>query len=380
MKMDMNLKVKQLITLPAFLLLAACAGDGAADDSISLGRSDAAGGSAIFFSIDENSSATNGRSATRAAGREDLSRLRADGFGVFACRTGKHPYVSSSISWNFMWNQQVTHDGSSWTYSPVKYWPNETTDGAGDEYVTFFAYAPYSRRAEGSDKASKCIVDFSNNSETGDAWLTYQLGGSENAWQNDQVDLLYAVAKDQKRPEKTGSKIKFSFRHALAGAGDRVKVVCSDALKSKLCQLAAAEGADVTLTLDKVTLDYTLTRKGRLVLNNASEPNWQEIASDDPMVHRTLELTPASGEKVIATASATACTASDYKKSDLGVFYIPMNPAGRKQQVEVTVSYSLSTGYSGSVSGVIELAVDGAESSNQDYVLTLSSRTPLSNP
>lgn len=379
MKMNMNLKVKQLITLPAFLLLAACAGDDAAVDFISVNPGAEAKGSAICFTVDQSYSNNPEVASTRAAGREDLSRLRSDGFGVFACRTGKHPYVSSSISWNFMWNQQVTYAATGWTYSPVKYWPNDMTGEEGDEYITFFAYAPYSKR-DRSDKASRCIVDFSNNTEIGDAWLTYQLGGEENAWQNDQVDLLYAVAKDQKRPEKTGARIKFSFRHALAGAGDRVKVVCSDPFQNKLRQLATEAGADVTLTLDKVTLDYTLTRKGRLVLNNASEPNWQEIASDDPMVHRMLELTPASGEKVIATASATACTAHDYEKSDLGVFYIPMNPAGHTQQVEVTVSYSLSTGYTGSVSGVIELAVDGAESSNQDYVLTLSSRTPLSNP
>lgn len=376
MKMDMNLKVKQLITLPAFLLLAACAGDDAAVDFISVNPGAEAKGSAICFTVDQSYSNNPEVASTRAAGREDLSRLRSDGFGVFACRTGKHPYVSSSISWNFMWNQQVTYAATGWTYSPVKYWPNDMTGEEGDEYITFFAYAPYSKR-DRSDKASRCIVDFSNNTEIGDAWLTYQLGGSENAWQNDQVDLLYAVAKDQKRPEKTGQKIKFAFRHAMAGAGDRVKVVCSDLFQNNLRQLATAAGADVTLTLDKVTLDYTLTRKGRLVLNNASEPNWQEIASDDPMVHRTLELTPASGEKVIATASATACRVNDYEKSDLGVFYIPMNPAGHTQQVEVTVSYSLSTGYTGSVSGVIELAVDGAESSNQDYVLTLSNRTPL---
>lgn len=379
MKMDMNLKVKQLITLPAFLLLAACAGDDAAVDFISVNPGAEAKGSAICFTVDQSYSNNPEVASTRAAGREDLSRLRSDGFGVFACRTGKHPYVSSSISWNFMWNQQVTYAATGWTYSPVKYWPNDMTGEEGDEYITFFAYAPYSKR-DRSDKASRCIVDFSNNTEIGDAWLTYQLGGEEDDWQNDQVDLLYAVAKDQKRPEKTGARIKFSFRHALAGAGDRVKVVCSDPFQNKLHKLATEAGADVTLTLDKVTLDYTLTRKGRLVLNNASEPNWQEIASDDPMVRRMLELTPASGEKVIATASATACRVNDYEKSDLGVFYIPMNPAGQKQQVKVTVSYSLSTGYSGSVSRVIELAVDGAESSNQDYVLTLSSRTPLSNP
>ena len=152
--------------------------------------------------------------------------------------------------------------------------------------------------------------------------------------------------------------------------------LCGEFFQNRLRQLAADKGTDVTLTLDKVTLDYTLTRKGRLVLNNASEPNWQEIASDGPMVHRTLELTP-SPAYLLATATSASCTAHDYEKSDLGVFYIPMNPAGEKQQVEVTVYYSLSTGYSGSVSGVIELSVDGAESSNQDYVLTLSSRTPL---
>lgn len=376
MKMNMNLKVKQLITLPAFLLLAACAGDDAAVDFISDNPGADAKGSAICFTVDQSYSNNPEVASTRAAGREDLSRLRSDGFGVFACRTGKHPYVSSSISWNFMWNQQVTYAATGWSYSPVKYWPNDMTGEEGDEYITFFAYAPYSKR-DRSDKASRCIVDFSNNTEIGDAWLTYQLGGEEDNWQNHQVDLLYAVAKDRKRPEKTGARIKFSFRHALAGAGDRVKVVCSDLFQNKLRQLAASQDAEVTLTLDKVTLDYTLTRKGRLVLNNASEPNWQEIASDDPMVHRTLEFSPSHE---LAKATASGCSANDYMKSDLGVFYIPMNPAGHTQQVEVTVSYSLSTGYPGSVSGVIELAVDGAESSNQDYVLTLSSRTPLSNP
>ena len=369
----MNLKVKLFITLPAFLLLAACAGDDAAVAPISDNPGADAKGSAICFNVEDFYNGTADKSATRAAGREDLSRLRSDGFGVFACRTGKHPYVSSSISWNFMWNQQVTYAATGWTYSPVKYWPNDMTGEEGDEYITFFAYAPYSKR-DRSDKASRCIVDFSNNTEIGDAWLTYQLGGSENAWQNDQVDLLYAVAKDQKRPEKTGARIKFSFRHALAGAGDRVKVVCSDLFQNKLRQLAASQDAEVTLTLTKVKLDYTLTRKGRLVLNNANEPNWQEIASDDPMVHRTLEFSPSHE---LAKATASGCSANDYMKSDLGVFYIPMNPAGHTQQVEVTVFYTLSTDYSGSVSGMIDLSVDNAESHNQDYVLTLSNRTPL---
>jgi hypothetical protein len=368
----MNLKVKLFITLPAFLLLAACAGDDAAVAPISDNPGADAKGSAICFNVDDFYNGTADKSATRAAGREDLSRLRNDGFGVFACNTGLHPYVSSTISWNFMWNQPVSYTSSGWSYNPVKHWPTGKGGEELDEYVTFFAYAPFSK-ADGSDKASRCIVDLSNATEVGDPWLTYQLGGSTDDWQSHQVDLLYAFCKDMKRPERTGERVKFSFRHALAGAGDQVKVSCQDLLQNRLVQLAANRGVTVKLTLDRVVLDYTLTRKGRLVLNNASEPNWQVIASEDPMVHRILELTPA---QVLATATSSACTSTTYVNSDLGIFYIPMSPDGQAQQVDVTLYYSLSTGYSGSISSELSLNTEMA-SQNQNFELILSKNLPL---
>lgn len=368
----MNLKVKLFITLPAFLLLAACAGDDAAVAPISDNPGADAKGSAICFNVEDFYNGTADKSATRAAGREDLSRLRNDGFGVFACRTGQHPYVSSTISWNFMWNQPVSYTSSGWSYNPIKYWPTGKGGEELDEYVTFFAYGPFSK-ADGSDKASRCIVDFSNATEVGDPWLTYQLGGSTDDWQSHQVDLLYAFCKDMKRPEHTGERVKFSFRHALAGAGDQVKVSCQDLLQNRLVQLAANRGETVKLTLDRVVLDYTLTRKGRLVLNNASEPNWQVIASEDPMVHRILELTPA---QVLATATSSACTSTPYENNELGIFYIPMSPDGQVQQVEMTVYYSLSTGYSGSISSELSLNTEMA-SQNQNFELILSKNLPL---
>lgn len=322
-------------------------------------------GQQILFSVD-----SDGRAATRTAvGTTDLEKLKTDGFGVFACHTGQHRYVSSSISWNFMWNQKVEYSGSKWSYEPAKSWPGSNDD---DEYVTFFAYAPFSK-ADGSDAASRCIVDYSTALETGDPWLVYQLGGTTDDWQNHQVDLLYAFEKDRLRPEHTGDRIKFSFHHALAGAGDQVTVFCHDLLENRLKQLAADRGTTVTLTLDRVVLDYTLTRKGRLTLNNASEPNWQVIASEDPMVHRTLELTPA---QVLATATSSSCTSTTYVNNDLGIFYIPMRPEGQAQQVEVTLYYSLSTDYSGSISSVIPLTAEIA-SQNQNFELRLSKNLPL---
>lgn len=356
------MKIKNIPIIVAgltVLSLTACSGDGS--EAVNVGEKPVSAlGQEILFSAE-----ADGRASTRTAvGTIDQTRLQSDGFGVFACHS-KYSYISSSITANLMWNQQVGYDGTKWTYEPVKSWPE-------DEYVHFFAYAPYSA-ADGLDDASSCIVDFSNVNAKGDPWLVYQLGGTADDWQNHQVDLLYAFIKDCVRPEHIGDCIKFSFRHALAGAGDKVTVVCTDELRNRLSQFAANRGETVTLTLDRVALDYTLTRKGRLILNNAIEPNWQIIASEDPMVHRNLELSVA---QVLATATSSSCTAVSYETTDLGVFYIPLSPDGQSQQVEVTVYYSLSTGYAGSVSAVIPLHAEVA-SQNQNFELKLSKELPL---
>jgi len=102
----------------------------------------------------------------------------ANGFGVFAYYTGKETYSKAQYGYdtsvkyqlkpNFMYNQRVYWDEAAptgyitnWTYSPIKYWPNEVQNGdvddqdgntsndpaqGSDSYggnVSFFAYAPY---------------------------------------------------------------------------------------------------------------------------------------------------------------------------------------------------------------------------------------------
>ena len=61
-------------------------------------------------------------------------------FGVFAyyTKTSNWNSVKTSTTPNFMYNQEVTYNGSAYTYTPLKYWPNNT----GDK-VTFWAYYPY---------------------------------------------------------------------------------------------------------------------------------------------------------------------------------------------------------------------------------------------
>ena len=93
-----------------------------------------------------------GRDAKTRASVQDISTVATKGFGVFAYYTGKSDFSDwagvgepTSKAPNFMNNQKVTGTGDSstpavytWTYAPIKYWPNEANDK-----LTFFAYAPY---------------------------------------------------------------------------------------------------------------------------------------------------------------------------------------------------------------------------------------------
>ncbi|MBR1447982.1 MAG: hypothetical protein IJ588_04445 [Prevotella sp.] len=299
--------------------------------------------------------------------------LKDTGFGVFASHTGSHPYVSSTTTSNLMWNQQVEWKGTaaSWTYSPVVYWPN--TDDGVSGYVTFFAYAPYSNGS--SDEFSASIVDFSLSGEIGDPWLTYQLGGTAdadgaNGWKARQVDLLYDFKKDQVKPTSTSAKTTFSFRHALACVGDQITLTCSESLQSRLKALCAGSATDVTLTIDRLLLDYELTSKARLVLNGSIQPNWKPLQSGEPMIHRRLELNP---DQVVATAtSASSCTLTDYSVSDQGIFYIPLDVGASSQKVTVTVYYTVSTGRTGFVTTVVSLTSVASAGNGSDLRLTLS--------
>jgi len=338
------------------LLLAGCAGE----DSATGSPADSRAGSAIAFSVGDSTA----RAATRAAqGTIDLAVLKTKGFGVFASHTGVHPYVSTSTTANLMWNQLVSYNGSAgqWEYEPLVYWPNG--EEGVEEYVTFFAYAPH------SDNANGCIADMSRPDETGDPWILYQLGGSEVAdgdggWKSQQVDLLYDFLKDQKREFPiAANKVNFNFKHALATIGDRVTVTVGESVKDRL--KAIYFGTPVTLTVSSITIDYLLTRKGRLVLNGTSQPNWQAVESEDAKVHRILTYSP---NLVMAQAtSSSACSTADFTTGDgQGVFYIPLESGADRQKVTVSAQYTVTTGSPAYVisEGTIEATADLSYISN----------------
>ena len=175
-----------------------------------------------------------------------------NGFGVFAyytpLNTDKYTYwnsidnatdkhvlntnYTSSREPNFMYNQQVKWNNgldnsyiTKWTYSPIKYWPNDFQNGAVDDqpndqatdpakgsgqygHVSFFAYAPYVffTPTNGKEKAASAtdgydvestqkgtvgqgITNVTTNAANGDPIIDYVM-----ATDGKNVDLLWGTA------------------------------------------------------------------------------------------------------------------------------------------------------------------------------------------
>ena len=301
--------------------------------------------------------------------------LQAVGFGVFACHTGLHPYVSSAITSNFMWNQRVAYNttASIWDYTPVRYWP-DPIEGLSP-YISFFAYAPYAANpGTGSTVADQCIVDLIHSVEGGDPWLVYQLGGSEDDWQDSQADLLYDFQRDQQQGE-VPQRVSFNFRHALACAGDNITVTCSPELQSQLLQAYDEDDATpVTLSLQGLTLTYTLLRKGRLWLNSTDTPRWESIQSDVSTVVRRLTLQPE--HTLASVTSASEIVLTDYTSTNQGIFYIPLVVSGISQYVDISVEYATSLGTSGTLSTRVDLSTAIEAGSNRSFRIALTEIVP----
>lgn len=166
---------------------------------------------------------------------ENVEALQLAGFGVFAYYTGSYTWNlcdgsgevghTSKVVPNFMYNQQVEWSTDHWTYSPVKYWPNNNNpaDGSGaigseiKNYLSFFAYAPY------KTNEVTYITGFSANDVAGAPTINYTWG-AEN-------DLLYAVQTDRYKYDindandngRVGDVVSFMFRHALCKVQFKVR-------------------------------------------------------------------------------------------------------------------------------------------------------------
>lgn len=199
-----------------------------------------------------------------AQGRADIFKndnLQDVGFGVYAYYTGQETwqeYKNSNPGFtpNFMKNTHVTYSSGSWTYSPLKYWPNNTNDK-----VSFFAYAPYSKSSSNITAPTNGVIPFTvANTVT------------------DQIDLTATtVPQLNKTKDPDGEldgKVEFSFNHVLSrieftlqAAADQVDAggTINTATTITLTKIVIGEADHTTNTDD---YDKFYTNADYSILNN----------------------------------------------------------------------------------------------------------------
>ena len=210
----------------------------------------------IGFTTYVNSVATRATypsvNTTPTVGAIDSDRLKTTAFGVFAQHTSETAWTSytakSTTAFNFMWNQQVTWDteNSFWTYSPVKYWPNDnqpaddqtpaSQGSLAHSYLSFFAYAPFVDNAslppgEPAAGTNDGIIAMSaNGTNTDDSYIYYRTSNEKPFNPDESVDLLWATQQDLWKMKSTGEgyvdgQVNLPFRHALSKLEITVKTL-----------------------------------------------------------------------------------------------------------------------------------------------------------
>ena len=200
----------------ASMMLTACSN---ADEAPTKSTAPSTGDTAINFGAYINRSTTRGGATGELT---SVTELPAAGFGVLAYYTDNKPYAPDALP-NFMYNQQVTYAGSAWTYSPLKYWPNEYgADAAstGVDMLSFFAYAPYtpvnlvSGMVEAPNDQTTGIIALTRATENGDPKVRY-VASLDPAT---KVDLCWAnpIMNKIKTEYDAADPVVFDFHHALA--------------------------------------------------------------------------------------------------------------------------------------------------------------------
>lgn len=243
------------------------------------------------------------------------------GFGVFAYYSNGELYNEMAKP-DFMYNQRVQKTGADWTYSPIRYWPNEFGTNAESEDVdrlTFFAYAPWvlvtpstgivaensendATTGDASFSSVSGIVGLSRNTATGDPLVKYVV----NMLPEKSVDLCWGVAHsdwdntavvngaaantitpgepyiDVVKPT-VGTRVKFDFKHALASLNVQIDAdIDEESHGSNPYGDTGAGNAEFTHVYVRSIIFEGFTTKGALNLNSSySEgPTWVDLGGN----------------------------------------------------------------------------------------------------
>ena len=404
--------MKQKFFIGSLALLALMASCSSSNDDLN-------GGATQENNIPVTFSSYLGKTATSRAGTagtittdgaNSTTSLQTEGFGLFATYTDNAEYTAATGP-NFMYNTKVST--KDWTYSPLRYWPNETSttnaDGKGAtsegvDRLSFFAYAPYVEATATTGAVTENTVGITAltaNNVTTDPKVTYVVADDPSK----SVDLLWGVvpAGTTKWSNVTGTdidiaegkpylnlikpnttqKVNFNFRHALAKLGLKV-VGAFDAVTG------GTKDAATKITVASVTIEGKGFKKTAVLnLNNttANEPLWEAVDGADDI---TLTVSgdnlnskiKDSGKDEAQTVDGVTETAKDLLNSDAtsaqkAFMIIPSSAADKSLKVTIdyyvnTTDASLSKGYSRVENKITKTITGFAPEAGKNYTLLLS--------
>ena len=312
--------------------------------------------------------AGNALTKAGAYGEETTTSLQTNGFGVFAYQTTGN--YSASATPNFMYNTKVST--SSWTYSPIKYWPNQIQAGNTDsqpatafqaDKVSFFAYAPHVAATASTGAVTggtdEGITALTTNATEGDPKVTYKVSADLDK----QVDLLWAVSKgatwtnvagttntptsgkpylNLQKPA-IGTAIHFYFKHALA----QITLKAVAAYNQAAAGGTAQDG--VKITIKQVELSVPgMTQTAVLNLNNttADTPLWESASGSADLAltvsGSNINSALLDGGDVAPASQPAGVTASEQNVIVDGKYYTVI-PKATSTTVNVKVTYYVST-------------------------------------
>ena len=241
----------------------------------------------------------------------DNDALKSESFGVLAYYTQNSAWTAASASAtpNFMYNQKVAWSttNTTWNYSPMKYWPNNTNDK-----VSFFAYAPYEETpATGANKGIKLSSNTTNDTPAIDFTVNSNI--------TNQVDLVYASAKD-----KNKELVDFQFKHALSRIGFSAK--------------AASDYGNTKIKVKSVSIKGKFYPTATFTFSNLSnDGSWSNFG------------TPAAtgityAPELNVNANALGTVAQQISKDNQYIMVIPQNFEGANKLTVVTNYTSVTNG------------------------------------
>lgn len=203
--------------------------------------------------------------ATKAGQTGDLTTdiLKTAGFGVLGYSSNGIPF-NERLTPDFMYNQPVTCPAGTWTYDPIKYWPNEENDR-----VSFFAYAPF---VEVTPSTGLVTAD----GESGILAMSHYLAeGDPQVWYRTtltpgkDVDLCWGLPFLNQAKQHTNERLQFEFHHALSQLNVQIDA-----------DMDVASQTTTRIYVRSVTFTGFMTQ-GTLNLNSTGEPIWDDISGKE---------------------------------------------------------------------------------------------------